>query len=88
MNAAAMADAPESPARSPAETPAASPQPPRELRELAIVLARVHELIRARDKRVSDKFLVALSEHVEQVIAKAVERATANGRSTVRPEDI
>ncbi len=84
MNAGAMADAPESPA----ETPATTPPPPRELRELAIVQARVHELIRARDKRVSDKFLVALSEHVEQVIARAIDRATANGRSTVRPEDI
>jgi histone H3/H4 len=59
-----------------------------ERRDLTIVQARVHELIRAKEKRVSDKFLVALSEHVEQVIAKAIERATANGRSTVRPEDI
>ena len=72
-----------------ADTPETTEPPPaRELRELTIVQTRVHELIRARDKRVSDKFLVALSEHVEQVIAKAVERATANGRSTVRPEDI
>ncbi len=59
-----------------------------ERRDLTIVQSRVHELIRAKDTRVSDKFLLALSEHVEQVIAKAVERATANGRSTVRPEDI
>jgi histone H3/H4 len=59
-----------------------------ERRDLTIVQARVHELIRAKDKRVSDKFLVALSEHVEKVISKSVERATANGRSTVRPEDI
>jgi histone H3/H4 len=65
-----------------------TPPPARELRELIIVQTRVHELIRARDKRVSDKFLVALSEHVEQVISKAIDRATANGRSTVRPEDI
>jgi hypothetical protein len=78
----------ESPTPSPAQTPGTSPPPPRELRELAIVQARVHELIRARDKRVSDKFLVALSEHVEQVIAKAIERAAANGRNTVRPEDL
>lgn len=64
------------------------PSTPRELRELAIVQARVHELVRAREKRVSDKFLLALSEHVEQVIAKAIERATANGRNTLRPEDL
>lgn len=72
-----MTDSPESP------EPQASDR-----RELTIVLARIHELVRARDKRVSDKFLVALSEHVEQVIGKAVERAVANGRSTLRPEDI
>jgi histone H3/H4 len=65
-----------------------TPPPARELRELIIVQTRVHELIRARDKRVSDKFLVALSEHVEQVISKAIDRAIANGRSIVRPEDI
>ena len=59
-----------------------------ERRDLTIVQARVHELVRAKDKRVSDKFLVALSEHVDQVIAKAIERATANGRSTLRPEDL
>ena len=72
-----MTDSPESP------EPQSSDR-----RELTIVLARIHELVRARDKRVSDKFLVALSEHVEQVIGKAVERAIANGRSTLRPEDI
>ena len=70
------------------DSPESTPTPLRELRELTIVQTRVHELIRARDKRVSDKFLVALSEHVEQVIAKAIDRATANGRSTVRPVDI
>lgn len=65
-----------------------TPSAPRELRELAIVQARVHELVRAREKRVSDKFLLALSEHVEQVITKAIERAAANGRNTLRPEDL
>jgi histone H3/H4 len=72
----------------PAAPETSEPPAPRELRELTIVQTRVHELVRARDKRVSDKFLVALSEHVEQVIAKAIERATANGRSTLRPEDV
>jgi len=73
-----------------ADTPDSTepPAPARELRELTIVQTRVHELIRAREKRVSERFLVALSEHVEQVIAKAIERATANGRTTVRPEDL
>jgi histone H3/H4 len=67
---------------------AAPPSDAAERRELTIVQSRVHELIRAREKRVSDKFLLALSEHVEQVIEKAIARAQANGRSTVRPEDL
>ena len=39
-------------------------------------------------KRVSDEFINALSEHVHQTIDKAIARCTANGRSTLRPEDI
>ena len=76
-------------ANGPTGTPTTTPtSEAAERRELTIVQARVHELIRSKEKRVSDKFLVALSEHVEQVIAKAIERATANGRSTLRPEDL
>lgn len=55
---------------------------------LLIVQSKVREAIRAREKRVSDEFINALSEHVHQTIDKAIARASANGRSTLRPEDI
>lgn len=55
---------------------------------LLIVQSKVREVIRAREKRVSDEFVTALSEHVHQTIDKAIARCTANGRSTLRPEDI
>ena len=55
---------------------------------LLIVQSKVRDLIRERDKRTSDEFITALSEHVRSAVEKAVARATANGRSTLRPEDI
>jgi histone H3/H4 len=56
--------------------------------QLLIVQSKVRDEIRAKEKRVSDEFITALSEHVRRTIEKAVARATANGRSTLRPEDI
>ena len=41
-----------------------------------------------KEMRTSDEFINALSEHVHQTIDKAIARCTANGRSTLRPEDI
>ena len=55
---------------------------------LLIVQSKVRELIRQKEKRVSDEFISALSEHVVHTIERAVQRCTANGRSTLRPEDI
>ena len=44
--------------------------------------------IRGREKRASDEFISALSQHVAASIDKAIARCSANGRSTLRPEDI
>ena len=55
---------------------------------LLIVQSKVRELIRAREKRTSDEFITALSHHVADSIDKAIARCTANGRSTLRPEDL
>ena len=57
-------------------------------RELVIVQSKVREIIRAHDKRVPDEFITALSDHVVDVIEKAISRAAANNRSTLRPSDI
>ncbi len=59
-----------------------------EKKELLIVQSKVRELIRSKEKRVSDEFIHALSTHVEETVVKAIARCTANGRSTLRPEDI
>ena len=63
-------------------------EPGKKEREMLIVQSKVREIIRAKEKRASDDFIVALSDHVLHVIEKAVERATANGRSTLRDSDI
>jgi hypothetical protein len=70
------------------ESHATPPAEAKKERDLLIVQSKVRELIRAKDKRVSDEFIVALSDHLTQVVEKAIARATANGRSTLRDSDI
>jgi hypothetical protein len=53
-----------------------------------VVASKVKEAIRGRDVRMSAEFVDALNDHVNEVIAKATERAKGNGRSTVRPGDL
>jgi len=67
----------------PPEQPAAKKE-----RELLIVQSKVREIIRAREMRASDDFITALSEHVQQVIERAIQRAGANKRSTLRDADV
>jgi histone H3/H4 len=52
------------------------------------VQSKVREVIRQKEKRVSDEFIGALSDYVLHTIERAVQRCSANGRSTLRPEDI
>jgi hypothetical protein len=53
-----------------------------------VVASKVKEAIRGQDVRMSAEFVDALNEHVNEVIARATERAKGNGRSTVRPGDL
>jgi hypothetical protein len=53
-----------------------------------VVASKVKEAIRGQDVRMSSEFVEALNEHVNEVIARATERAKSNGRSTVRPGDL
>lgn len=50
----------------------------------------VKSAVRAHLKgmRASGDFFKALDKHVAEELAKAVARAKANGRKTLRPEDI
>ena len=61
---------------------------PKKERELLIVQSKVREIIRGREMRASDDFITALSEHVAQVVDKAIQRAAANKRSTLRDADV
>jgi histone H3/H4 len=67
----------------PPEQPAAKKE-----RELLIVQSKVREIIRAREMRASDDVITALSEHVQHVIERAIQRAAANKRSTLRDADV
>lgn len=43
---------------------------------------------RLKGMRASGDFFKALDKHIAEEIAKAVARAKANGRKTLRPEDL
>ena len=51
-----------------------------------IVKSAVRELV--KDMRISDSFFDGLNKAVEELVKKAVARAKANGRATLREEDV
>ncbi|MEM0476326.1 MAG: hypothetical protein QW678_03455 [Candidatus Aenigmatarchaeota archaeon] len=51
-----------------------------------VVRSAVREV--AKDMRISDEFFEALDKEVEALIKRAVERAKANGRATLRASDV
>lgn len=55
--------------------------------ELLVVTSKVKEAISKADVNCSSDTPEALSAVVEAMLKKAIERAKANGRKTVRPED-
>ena len=56
--------------------------------EVLVVASKVKEVISKAGFNTSGDFVEGLSKHVEAEVAKAIERCKANGRKTVRPEDI
>jgi len=56
--------------------------------EILVVQSKVRDLAKAKDFRVSEEFVGALSEEVRKLIEKAAERATANGRKTLQKSDV
>jgi len=53
-----------------------------------VVASKVKEKISAAGFNMAGDFPDALSTHVDGEVSRAVDRAKANGRKTVRPEDI
>jgi len=56
--------------------------------ELLVVGSKVREVIKKGDMNMSGEFLDALSKKVEGEVKRAIERAKANGRKTVRENDL
>jgi hypothetical protein len=57
-------------------------------KEMLIVGTKARAFIKSKKCMTSSEFLPALSEAVQQMISKAVERAKANKRSTLRARDL
>lgn len=55
--------------------------------DLLVVKNAVREFV-PDDYQVSADFYDSLSEHVEEAVAEAGERAEANGRKTIQPRDL
>ncbi len=53
-----------------------------------VVKSKVKEYIKKKDIRVSGDFFEALNKVVKWKLDKAIERATANGRKTLRGFDL
>ncbi len=51
-----------------------------------VVKSAIREL--AKDMRISDSFFDALNKEIERIVKRAIERAKANGRATLRDSDV
>ncbi len=57
-------------------------------KEILIVQSKVKDLIKKQQAQCSADAIDTFSDMVERAVKKAVERAKANGRVTVKPQDI
>ncbi len=53
-----------------------------------VVASKLKELVKKHGMMSSGDLADAVSKHLESAVAKACDRAKANGRKTVRPEDL
>ena len=56
--------------------------------EMLVVGSKVRAVVKKSKMNMSGDFLKALSKEVEAIVKKAVTRAKANKRKTLRPADI
>ena len=57
-------------------------------RENLVVGSKVKELVASKGLRSSGDLTEALSKYLAEKLHRAIERAKANGRQTLRPEDL
>ena len=53
-----------------------------------VVASKVRDALRSQEVRVDSALIGAIDDHVGALIKEAMERARANGRATVRPDDV
>jgi RNA recognition motif-containing protein len=58
------------------------------VKKVLLVGSKVKEVIREAGLRSDGELVQALSDKVHEILGAAIERCTANGRSTVRPHDL
>jgi histone H3/H4 len=56
--------------------------------ETLVVVSKVKDYIKTKGCQTSGDAIPALSDEVKKLIDKAVERVHANGRQTVKPQDL
>lgn len=56
--------------------------------ETLIVVSKVKEYIKSKGCQTAGDSIPALSKEVQKLIDKAIERVQANGRQTVKPQDL
>lgn len=56
--------------------------------ETLIVVSKVKDYIKAKGCQTAGDSIVALSKEVQKILDKAIERVHANGRQTVKPQDL
>lgn len=56
--------------------------------ESLLTVSRVKDAVKELEMRSGDEFITALNETVYKVIKASAERAKANGRQTLKAEDI
>jgi hypothetical protein len=57
-------------------------------KDSVVIASKLKEAVRSHDIRMASDFVHAVSEQVHDLVEKAVNRARANRRGTVRPEDL
>ncbi|MCD6522277.1 MAG: DUF1931 domain-containing protein [Candidatus Diapherotrites archaeon] len=56
--------------------------------DVLVVQSKVHEYVKRKGMNMAGDFAAALSKEVATLIERAAKRAKANGRKTVRPDDL
>lgn len=57
-------------------------------KEIAVVVSKVKEYVKSKGCMTSSEAIPALSDKIYCLIDKAIERTKANGRQTIKPQDL